>query len=118
MCSPRKQVTKTVEDVNELGKTAILLNVCECYIESSQDNLHDDPKKEILNLVKDENEDADSLVNETGSCQDENEETSFWNEKMFSEDDSIYNVLMPKSFYELNETESTKKNTTGFVHTI
>ena len=118
MCSPRKHVTASKaerENENEIkmGRTSILLKVCECYIECSEDKLDEElkVKADIQDHVNEENDDVDSLVNETGSCGDENDEEGFWNDRMFAKDDSIYNVMMPKSFYELNESKNNQSGT-------
>ena len=96
MCSPKKHVAS----LEEGNQDVLVLNICHCYVDGSNDTNDVNDSENIFDS------DCESLVNETGSCSDE-VSLCQWQQNLFDEDDSIYRTEMPNSFYDLNNDNDT-----------
>ena len=93
-----------------------VLEICECYVnlekletldcnntcsnDLEEGELRDEEDSENDEEIFDEDDEDGSLVNETGSCEDNDDDLCFWDENMFSKNDSIYQVSLPDTFHD------------------
>jgi len=121
-------IEQQVNSVTDDDEESFLVKICECYFNelnelalnvSKDENVakgdeeHEaksndecEAKDDVENEIEN-NDDTDSLINETGSLKDETQGNCQWTESLIDKEESIYNMTLPKSFYELDtDTES------------
>ena len=131
----QKETSVTIRDKEE----SFLVKICECYFieskkivienvnkkendvdeyETKKENDDEENQNETENFIENETIDDDennSLINETGSLKDETQGNCQWTESLIDKEESIYNMTLPKSFYELDsDTESPYIKKTNF----
>jgi len=121
-----QQVNSVSNDDDD--EESFLVKICECYFNelnelalnvskdenvAKGDDEHEaksndecEAKDDVENEIEN-NDDTNSLINETGSLKDETQGNCQWTESLIDKEESIYNMTLPKSFYELDtDTES------------